>query len=185
MHTFFKWGLLSYVLFLFLCIGIGGRTTTTYAMNSHLLATTATPQPTPKPTPTPTPKPTPTPAAIQPPMSTPTPQVGPVPTSTVQPTPTATVVATPANTPVSAVPTPVAATRDGVKMRLPVPIYPPEDNALTLALALGVAAPLLLISGGALWLLVKWEINRPRQASITADISHQSINGRKSVFVPK
>jgi hypothetical protein len=113
-------------------------------------------------------------------MSTPTPQVG-LPTSTVQPTATATGVATPASIPVSAVSTPVAATRNGVKMKLPIPIYPPEDNALTLALALGVAAPLLLISGGGLWLLVKWEINRPRQASTIADSSYQSLNGHKGI----
>jgi len=67
-------------------------------------------------------------------------------------------------------------------MKLPIPIYPPEDNALTLALALGVAAPLLLISGGGLWLLVKWEINRPRQADDTiVDGSYQSLHGHKSI----
>ncbi|HWS85257.1 MAG TPA: hypothetical protein VN207_13465, partial [Ktedonobacteraceae bacterium] len=35
-------------------------------------------------------------------------------------------------------------------------------NALMLSLALGVGAPLLLISGGTLWVLLRWQINRRR-----------------------
>jgi hypothetical protein len=95
-----------------------------------------------------------------------------VPTRVVQPTPTTTAVSvTPTSTPVSAISTRVAATPSGVKLAIPVPIYPPGDNNLTLALVLGVAAPSVLISGGGLWLLVKWLINRHREANSTANNS--------------
>jgi outer membrane biosynthesis protein TonB len=144
---------------------------------------TATPVP---PTPTATPKPTsvPTPAPIvtQPAQTTPKPQVRPaVPTATIGPATTATgVTATPVST---AVATPTAAPRSGVRMV--APIYPPQDNALPLALALGVVAPSILISAGALWFLVKWLINRRKEANLPVDNSGQPLNSWNSMSVPR
>src|SRR5437660_1207256 len=132
---------------------------------------TPTPAPTPTPVPTPTPKPapTPTPRPTQPPHGTPISQVGSTPTD-VPPVPVdgtpVDATPTPTSTPGSATPTAVAATRTAT-VTVPgstTPRLQSADNkginALTLSLALGVGAPLLLISGGTLWLLLKWQMNR-------------------------
>jgi len=135
---------------------------------------TPTPTPTAAPTPTPTAAPTPTPAPgpIQPPQATPIPPVGPIPTDVpsvpidgtpVDATPT------PTSTPGSATPTTVVAASTAtatVAVSTSPPLLQSADNkginALMLSLALGVGAPLLLISGGTLWVLLRWQINRRR-----------------------
>jgi hypothetical protein len=49
-------------------------------------------------------------------------------------------------------------------------------NAFMLPLVLGVAAPLLLISGGGLWLLVSWQINRHKLALQEASMASPWVN---------
>jgi len=172
-----KIGLLAYVILLFSFIGIKGSIQTSYAMKSTSLQVlvpldTTTPIATPTPTPAPTPTPTPAPGPTQPPQATPIPPVGPIPTDVpsvpidgtpVDATPT------PTSTPGSATPTTVVAISTAtatVAVSTTPPLLQSADNkginALTLSLALGVGAPLLLISGGTFWLLLRWQINRRR-----------------------
>jgi hypothetical protein len=79
--------------------------------------------------------------------------------------------ATPDSTPQNATPITIVATPTTAKTSVPIPTPPHLQitsdkgiNAFTLSLALGVAAPLLMIGGGTLWLLVKWQIKRHRLA---------------------
>ena len=65
------------------------------------------------------------------------------------------------------------------------PIYPQQDNTLPLALALGVVAPSILISAGALWFLVKWLISRRKEANLPANGSGQPLNGWNGMSMPR
>ena len=131
--------------------------------------TAPTPAPTPKPAPTPTPKPAPT-------------QVSPIPTAAVPDAPTATpadATPTPSSTTPTAIATSTTATATATATAVVPALTPTHLNntgntgtdAFTLSLALGVGAPLLLISGGGLWLLVGWQINRSKLALQEASVA--------------
>ena len=135
------------------------------------------PTPTPAPTPTPTPKPAPTPT----PKPAPT-QVNPIPTTTVPATPTATpadATPTPSATPSSTTPTAIATSTTATATAIAPQLTPTHlkntgdtgIDAFTLSLALGVGAPLLLISGGGFWLLLSWQINRSKLALQEASVA--------------
>ena len=176
-----KIGLCSFILLLFLLVAIGGNISISYAKKPHSEKTpvssyTTTPTSNPTATPIVTPTPTATPIVTPVPASTQKassyPQVAPRPTTALSINPMATAnlpTATPVGVPQSATPTTLVATATLAKTRIPIPAPPHlqkttnnEVNTFTLSLALGFAVPSLMISAGALWLLVKWLINRQR-----------------------
>lgn len=78
---------------------------------------------------------------------------------------------TPVSTPQSTTPTTVVVTPTSAKASVPIPVPPHLQktgdngiNAFTLSLALGLAAPSLMIGGGTLWLLIRWLIKKQRLA---------------------
>jgi len=186
MQKLLKIGLLAYVSLLFSFVGIMGSTETSYAMSSKSLVeigllpgvtldvlSTPTPTSTPAATPasatTPTSAITPTTTPTQSSQATPTSQVRPFPTDAALPGYTAkSTIAKPTSTSVSAKSTTVGPT-GGAALPVTITIHlsDTEDlniNIFKLFLLLGVVGPLLLISGGTLWLLVKWLINRRKLA---------------------
>ncbi len=186
-----KIGLCSFILLLFSLVAIRGNISISYAKKPHSEKTPVsshTTTPTPNPTATPIVTPTPTATPIVTPTPTATPIVTPVPASTQQassypqvtPRPTTALsinpmatanlpTTTPVGAPRSATPATLVATATLAKTRIPIPAPPHlqkttdnEVNTFTLSLALGFAVPSLMLSAGALWLLVKWLINRQR-----------------------
>jgi hypothetical protein len=200
LHTCIKTILISSMILLFLFFIIGESMA--YAMSSNLFLTLAiskptpkptpeltpkpTPEPTPRPTPGLTPKPTPEPSpiarrvAVQPRQAISTRQTLPIHSSGVLSAPATTMIsatATPTRTLVTGtpVPTAVAPLSGGTTVLSALPVDSPEqdDTPLRLVLVLGVVAPLLLITGGTLWLSVKWLINRQRLMSTVKDSSNE------------
>ena len=167
LQLFLKVVLILYIIFIFACGNIRGSIVTTYAMNSNHDAILPLPpipllNPTPSPTPIPASSPLPTSVASQPSQTGQTSQAQPVPTRQgVQLISTATGISAPA-TPTRS---PVSATASaGITTMIPPFLTHPflqgrkDMNALTLSLTIGVGGPLLLIIGGILWLLVRWQI---------------------------
>jgi len=162
LYFFLKVSLLFYLLLLFVCGDIRGNIVTTYAMNSnHDLTLPLPPIPILNPTPTPASSPLSTSVASQPSQAKQTSQGHPTPTKrVVMAVSTAT-----GSAPAIATRPPVRATASaGTTTMIPPFLTHPflqggkEMNAFTLSLTLGVGAPLLLIIGGALWLLVRRQI---------------------------
>jgi hypothetical protein len=183
-----KISLFSSIILLFSLVAVQGNIKMSYAKNPHsgkakdssdatTLIFTPTPILTPTPTPTPTLTPTPTPTLTPTPRITPasTQQqvpVSPLPTTVLPINPMTTAnltTATPVGIPQSATPTTLIATPTSTKTRVLISTPPHLQNtrdnginAFTLSLALGFAAPLLMITAGALWLLVRWQIKRQK-----------------------
>lgn len=200
MQKLLKIGLLAYVSLLFSFVGVMGSTETSYAMSSKSLVEIGLlpgvtldvlSTPTSTPAATPTSAVTSTPAATQSPQATPTSQVRPFPTGAAFPSYTAkSTTAKPTSTSVSAKSTTVGAT-GGAIFPVSITIHLPnaEDlniNIFKLFLLLGVVGPLLMISGGALWLLVKWLINKRKlalQGTIQASPSINSAEVQSALHI--
>jgi hypothetical protein len=195
MQKLLKIGLLAYVSLLFSFVGVMGSTETSYAMSSKSLVEIGLlpgvtldvlSTPTSTPAATPTSAVTSTPAATQSPQATPTSQARPFPTGAALPSYTA----KPTSTSVSAKSTTVGAT-GGAIFPVSITIHLPNAeelniNIFKLFLLLGVVGPLLMISGGTLWLLVKWLINKRKlalQGTIQASPSVNSADGQSALHI--
>ncbi len=118
-------------------------------------------------TPTPTPEPSPTPTATQSPQATSTSQVSSKPTSIVLSAPLVkSALATPKSAKNSES---TVATTGGAAIPVVITIHLPNAKNLNIKIfkwffILGIGAPLLLISAGALWLLIKRRSKQRRPA---------------------
>ncbi len=171
-HKVLKIGLPFYALLLFSLSSISsiGVTHAASSLCLPLLCTpTPTPTPTPMPTPTPTPMPTPTPTPM--PTPTPTPQVQPTPiiyVPPVEPTPTDTPTpVTPTATPVTATATTVTVnpnktttTKTDTTSANEQPQGTGDKGINIVMISLGVAIPVLLFTGGMIWLLWRRQANQ-------------------------
>ena len=198
-------GLLSYALLLFSLTGIGGSTVTIHAMNNLLPSLSLTLNSSKKPTPTPTGSPTSTPTATptpaptpirtstttQSPKATPIPQVQPTPSGVMFPIQTmetgTPATATPASAPVSATPTAVTATVGKTMTTKTTLTNHQQQNAENgdkginiFMLPLSIGTPLLLVSGGMLWLLWRRQMSQYKPAPLGA-----SRTGQTSLWVSR